>query len=286
MKARTILSAPLLLLLFFVIVIPVAAQSPSPQQTLNQYVADLQKNPNDYALREKIIKLVQTLKPAPVIPEEARRHYVMALTLFKGAKKIEDYSESIEEFRGALLVAPWWAEANRDLGMALEAAQRYDEAISALKLYITSGLGEEKMRAAQDEIYKIEGMKKLAAREREESFPQAVAAREQNKFEELLRKIDGRRYTCSVGQGQTQIIVVRGKVFVLGNIAGDGTYLDLGRVEILGRETTVHSSNIFYGNVENTYIISEDGDTITLRSRSTGGKYKGGEYGLIYLWQR
>ena len=39
------------------------AQAQSPQQTLNQYVSDLQKNPNDYALREKIIRHVQTMKP-------------------------------------------------------------------------------------------------------------------------------------------------------------------------------------------------------------------------------
>jgi len=44
------------------------AQAQSPQETLNQYISDLQKNPTDYALREKIIKHVQTMKPAPAIP--------------------------------------------------------------------------------------------------------------------------------------------------------------------------------------------------------------------------
>ncbi len=41
------------------------AQAQSPQQTLNQYISNLQKNPNDYALREKIIRHVQAMKPAP-----------------------------------------------------------------------------------------------------------------------------------------------------------------------------------------------------------------------------
>jgi hypothetical protein len=49
-------------------------QSQTPQETLKQYVADLQRNPNDYALREKIIKLVQEMKPAPKIPEEVAMH--------------------------------------------------------------------------------------------------------------------------------------------------------------------------------------------------------------------
>ena len=50
---------------------PVHAQSANPQQILTQYVSDLQKNPNDYALREKIIRHVQTMKPVPAVPEEA-----------------------------------------------------------------------------------------------------------------------------------------------------------------------------------------------------------------------
>jgi membrane protein implicated in regulation of membrane protease activity len=48
--------------------LPAQAQTGSPQDTLNQYISDLQKNPTDYALREKIIKHVQTMKPAPAIP--------------------------------------------------------------------------------------------------------------------------------------------------------------------------------------------------------------------------
>ena len=101
------------------------------------------------------------MKPAPAIPEEARRHYVMAKTLFAGAKKVEDFSDPIAEFRGALLIVPWWAEANRDLGLALEEAQRYDEAITYIKLYMITNSGNERARAAQDEIYKIEAKKRL-----------------------------------------------------------------------------------------------------------------------------
>lgn len=173
------------------------AQMSTPRQVLQQYLSDLQKNPDDYALREKIVKHVRKMKPVPAIPEEARRHYVMATTLLKAVKKAEDHREAIEEFRNALFLAPWWAEANRDLGMACEVAHRYEEAISALKLYVLSGPDEEKARAAQDEIYKIEAMKKLAAREKTASSGAVVEA-QRNTFEDLLRKIDGRRYT-SVG---------------------------------------------------------------------------------------
>jgi hypothetical protein len=170
------------------------AQSSTSQQRLQQYVADLQRNPNDTALREKIIKLALEMKPAPAIPEEARRHYVMAKTLFDGAKKPEDFGDSIAEFKSALLAAPWWPEANRDLGLALEAAQPFDEAITYVKLYMATNPGEERTRAAQDEIYKIGAKKQLAAKAAEESSPQAVAARQQDEYEAWHMKVNGRRY--------------------------------------------------------------------------------------------
>lgn len=94
-------------LLLCIIAVP-CSQAQSTNDLLNQYVLDLQKSPNDNALREKIIKHVQTMEPLPQIPEEARRHYVMAKTLFKDAKSENDYSAAIDEFKSALLVAPWW----------------------------------------------------------------------------------------------------------------------------------------------------------------------------------
>lgn len=65
---RICLAGLLVFVLIFALMSTVQAQT--PQETLNQYVSDLQKNPNDNALREKIIRHVQTMKPAPAIPEE------------------------------------------------------------------------------------------------------------------------------------------------------------------------------------------------------------------------
>jgi len=48
------------------------AQPGNPQEALRQYVADLQKSPNDYALREKIIRPVQGMKPEPGEPGRCR----------------------------------------------------------------------------------------------------------------------------------------------------------------------------------------------------------------------
>ena len=76
---------------------PVYAQSSNPQQTLNQYVADLQKNPNDYALREKIIRHVQAMKQKPAIPEEAERRMARGSAAVKGAKNEKDFQDAAVE---------------------------------------------------------------------------------------------------------------------------------------------------------------------------------------------
>ncbi len=275
----------LLSLLSVLLICATAAQAQTPQQTLNQYVADLQKNPNDYALREKIIKHVQTMKQKPAIPEEARRHYVMAKTLSDEAKKVEDFHDAITEFRAALIVAPWWAEANRDFGLTLEAAQRYDEAIAYIKLYMATDPGSDRTRAAQDEIYKIEAKKKLAGKASRESSPAVVSAPKQNTFEHLLRKIDGRRYATRE-RGRQVLLDVRGRTFVQGFIEDNGSYRELGRTEIRGREFTEPMYSTMPAGiariVERYWSISESGESITLRWRWSGGEIEQ----LIYLWQR
>jgi tetratricopeptide (TPR) repeat protein len=144
-----------------------AAQTTGAQD-LQQYVSELQKSPGDMVLREKIVAAARDANPAPPISEEARRHYVVARTFFEGARKPADFIPAIGEFKRALLVAPWWADANRDLGLALENAGNFDEAIAFIRLYIACNPGEDRARAAQDEIYKIEAKKELAAREARE----------------------------------------------------------------------------------------------------------------------
>src|SRR5271166_4448275 len=47
------------------------SQSESPRKHLAEYVAELQKDPSDDVLREKIIKLALTLQPKPAVPSEA-----------------------------------------------------------------------------------------------------------------------------------------------------------------------------------------------------------------------
>jgi len=136
------------------------AQSSNPRQTLDQYISDLQRSPNDNTLREKIIRHVQTMRPTPAIPEEARRHFVMARTLENKVKDAKKYELAISEYREALLIAPWWPEAYNNMGILLEQAGQYDEATRALKLYVLTN--PKDAREAQDKIYAVDAAKKLA----------------------------------------------------------------------------------------------------------------------------
>lgn len=286
---KTLIVAASVVIFMFGTTNPAHAQT--PQETLTQYIADLQKTPNDNALREKIIRHVQTLKKVPAIPEEARRYFIEGNALFKAAKDQKGYELAIESYRQCLLKAPWWAEANYNHAVALDLANRFDEAMNALKLYIATNPGEDESRKAQDRIYEIGAKKIIAAREREEPSPQTVADREQSKFEEWLRKLDGRRYTLA-GRDFTVVIDIRGNMFIAGWIdPNTGGYHEFdgpnGRIEIKARETIVPITERSpfektVWRISVTYIISDDGGSITVRVRYSDGDIRDENY----HWQR
>lgn len=183
------LAVLLICLLIFVFMSTVLAQS--PKETLNQYIADLQKNPNDYALREKIIRHVQGMRQKLAIPEEARRHFIKAVTMQKEAKDTKGFESAANSYNQALLIAPWWPEAYYNLSIALEQSGQFDGAMKALRLYIMTNPAPADVRAAQDKIYAIEAKKEMAAKA---SSPEAMAAKKQKEDEEWLRKLNGARF--------------------------------------------------------------------------------------------
>ncbi len=162
----------------------VAAQSPNPREQLQQYVAELQKNPNDPALREKIIKLVLTLEPKPAIPKEANRPFVMAVTFQKEAKDAAGYELAIRAYNEALLLAPWWPEAYWNLSLVQEAAGRYDNAMRTLKLYLLTN--PQDASQAETRLYALEAKKTIT-----EGEATAKAKQETEKAERFRRSLVG-----------------------------------------------------------------------------------------------
>jgi len=195
------LKVPFVCLFFvatFLASFPGHAQSSSPQETFNQYISDLQKNPEDNALREKIIKFAKEAKEPLVMPEEARQHFMMAKTYLRKAKNEVGYKLAIDEYKQGLLLAPWLPEAYNNLGVLYEMVGNYDEAVSSLKLYLlTDPVDAEK---ARDKIIEIEATKKLAS---------AEATHQKAQEEETKSKtVEGEWYSVGPsGQPQTTSIM-------------------------------------------------------------------------------
>lgn len=169
------------------------AQAQTAPETLGQYIADLKKAPNDNELREKIIRHVQSMKKAPAIPEEAREHFVMAATFVEQAKDNSGYERAIEQYKAALLTAPWWADAYKKLAIIQKTAAHYEDAIASLRLYLLTQPADA--RDAQDEIYKLKALGQ-ATKEDESRKQQESQRRDAPK--ELLRQLkvqyDGASY--------------------------------------------------------------------------------------------
>jgi hypothetical protein len=130
-------------------------------QQIQQALKQFQANPND-AARRQIIKLVAGLKTPPELPEEARSHFVMAQVLVSGAEDNPDYAKrAIEEYKAALMAAPWWGDGYKKLAAAQKTAGQYSDAIASLNLYQLTQPGEA--RETQDEIYRLTAQQRMAA---------------------------------------------------------------------------------------------------------------------------
>ncbi len=155
-------------IIIFILVILTAmtsAHAASPREELKQMVEQLQANPTDNALREKIIRLAQEVKPALAVPPEAKRAFVMGGTYQKEAKSPEDFGLAVKAYQDATTAAPWWGDAYYNLSVALESAKRYDEAKGALTLYLLTNPKDAEQ--AQERIYAIDAKKVLAAKQQQ-----------------------------------------------------------------------------------------------------------------------
>ena len=150
-----------------------SAYAQSPREQLQQMVEQLQKTPTDNALREKMIKLGAEIKPAPEVPPEAKRPFVMAGTYQKEAKKPSDFALAIAAYQDALKIAPWWGDAYYNLSVSLESAGRLDEAKDALNLYLLTK--PKDAEEAQNRLYALDAKKHLAAKQAAEAAVEKAA---------------------------------------------------------------------------------------------------------------
>lgn len=280
---KRIFAAALLILGLIAASIP-AVQAQTSRETLRQYVSDLQKNPDDYALREKIIQHVQTMSPAPAIPEEARKYINRGMAAAEDAKNESDFRDAAEEFQKSVNLAPWLGAGYRGLAITQDKSGQYSQALQNLKLFLLTNPSAADAEAARTLRDKIEYRMEKAAKE---SSPEAIASNKQNDFQQWLKKIDGRRYTTTgncLADGVTGTIDIRGNVLVFGGYV-NGQYRETSHVEIQGHEISDHwvtAVGRYSQDVAETLMINEEGDRIT-----EARQYRDGEACKnTYLWQK
>lgn len=137
-----------------------------PRNAVAKYSAALQGVPapstQETELRGKIIDLALRLTSKLPLPEEARRHGVRAAALVGAAQNGADREAAAAEYRMALKLAPWWADAYFNYGLLEEALHSPGEAVWAYRLYLRAAPDSADKRAVQDRIYAQEALAERA----------------------------------------------------------------------------------------------------------------------------
>jgi hypothetical protein len=110
-------------------------------EQLKQYIEELQHNPGDEALRNRIISLALTLNPKPPTPDHAWEASGKGGFLLENGKTMPDFVAGAAAFEQAALLAPWVPDFYFNQGVLLERAERYPEAIKAFRWYVTAAPG-------------------------------------------------------------------------------------------------------------------------------------------------
>ena len=201
MRARTV--SFFICVSLFVVGVVGRAQTGPQYDELQKEIADLQRNPADDTLREKIIKLALTLDPKPKVPDEALEAFGAAKYAFKGATSEKDYLAAAENFGKAALLAPWVPEYYFNEGASYEKAKRFDEAIKAFKFYLLAAPNAEDANAVRERIGGLRYQKQKSAEEAQAAAQRAAessAAAERDRLlhggmEELRRLVSGKSYS-------------------------------------------------------------------------------------------
>jgi len=265
----------------------------SPQETLTQYVADLQKNPKDGVLRAKIIALAQQMDPPPAVPDEARKHFVRGMAAIEAAKAEGDFKDAAVEFAKALEIAPWLGNAYRNLAIMQDKAGQYQAALNSVAWYLATKPAAEDVKWAGDLKTAIEFRKEKAAkdaaaetqrkadeqrkaeaeRKAQQDSPEAAAAKKKQEYDTWLKRLDGSRFAHVYGDDLKYFFEIRGNhvtLYYTDRHGGSKPKVpdNAGPCLITGRE--------FQTGTWKKGIISEDGSSITLH----------GEDGTVMVFPR
>lgn len=260
------------------------AQAQTAQETLRQYVSDLQKTPADTAMREKIIRHVQTMKKNPPIPEQAEKFEGRAEFAAKSAKTEADFADAAREYEKALLAAPWVAAYYFNLGVMQEKAGQTQAAKQNFEFYL---LAAPNALDARDVRKRIAGLEYAMEKAAKESSPAAIAEKQQNKADELLKSLNGARYVRpwqDICSGYTLSVDIHGDEVYVGetqnwksdpgcNNESVGVYYLRFKCRVTGKKMQGDDFIFEFDNSDNNWMyksmtISGSGNSLTLHDNS------------------
>ena len=135
------------------------------------------------------------MKPAPAMSEEAQKHLGRGQAAVEIAKTSEDFLLAISEFKKALRLAPWLANAYFNLAVVQEKAGQFNEAMQNYKLYL---LAAPSASDAQDVKTRIYGLELKAERQQKESQEKTAGEEREKQKQETLNKfkqmVEGKTY--------------------------------------------------------------------------------------------
>lgn len=182
-----------LTLFFSALMLANAAYALSPRDDLRQMVEQLQKTPNDNALREKIIKLAPTLKPAPAVPDTAVAFEGRAQFAFRSAKSEGDFLAAAQEYEKAVAAAPWVPGYYADLCTIYEKAGKFEDAKRHCGFYL---IGLTDPTQMTDVKRRIAGLEFGIEKAKKENSPEARAAKEREAEQRFIASLEGAKYIC------------------------------------------------------------------------------------------
>jgi len=181
---------------FAVLMLIGVANAQPPSNDLKQLVEQLQKTPDDSALRGQIIALASKAKHAPVVPDEAHRHLERGIAAFEVARSPEDFNLAIAEFQSAANVAPWWPDAYFNLAKAQEKTQDFKGAIGNYQFYLLAAPGAKDAEAVRTQSYKLEFLAERKAKDDDVKAKAAQLAQQaQGVLTAFMQQFGGQIYT-------------------------------------------------------------------------------------------
>jgi tetratricopeptide (TPR) repeat protein len=182
--------------------VPAQPQTPKPAMTthpqstadaaarkqLAAYLAEYRSDPSNADLRDKIIELAKTLKPAPLVPQAARTEFAKAMAQLKAAATPGDDKVAAAAFEQVAAQAPWYADAYFNAASAYAKAGDLSNAKLNLALYnsaVRPGVSTAAADTLQSEIdrQQAEIARQKAEAERQQAqqqFQQALQAFQKN----------------------------------------------------------------------------------------------------------